>query len=210
MIEPAESLRRVPLIGLIGGIASGKSLVAEELRRLGAAVIDGDQAGHEVLRLPRVKQAVRQRWGEKVFDADGEVRRAAVASIVFAAPPEGPKELEFLEQLTHPLIGELLARQVTDLAADSRTRALVLDAPLMVEAGWVRLCDVVLFVDASREIRLSRARQRGWSEGEFDAREGVQEALSVKRELADVVIDNSGSPEATAAQLERFWRDHIG
>lgn len=210
MTVSASSPRKLPVIGLIGGIASGKSLVAEQLTALGAAVVDGDRAGHEVLRLPDVKQALRARWGDDVFDADGEVIRANVARLVFADPPDGPRELAFLEQLTHPLIGELLARQAAEHATDRRVRAVVLDAPLMVEAGWVEQCDKVLFVDAPRAVRLERARQRGWSEEDFDAREGAQETLTVKRQFADVVIDNSGSPEATGAQLERFWRDHIG
>ena len=81
----------------------------------------------------------------------------------------------------------------------------VLDAPVMFKAGWEKLCDKILFVDAPRELRLARALRRGWSEADFDARESAQESLDVKRSHADVILDNSSSPEHAYAQVQRFW-----
>ena len=86
----------------------------------------------------------------------------------------------------------------------------MLDAPLLVEAGWDRFCDALVFVDAPRDRCGWRGPSRGWSEEEFAAREGAQESLDSKRRRADVVIDNSGSPEETQAQVERFWHSLIG
>ncbi len=197
------------VIGVLGGVASGKSLVAAELVRLGAGLLDADRAGHEVLRLPRIEAAVRERWGQAVFGPDGHIDRARLAEIVFADPPGGPRERKQLEQLTHPEIGRLLARQAKGLAVSGRAAA-VLDAPLLVESGWDRICERLVFVDSPREARLSRARERGWSEEDFAAREAAQESLDLKRRRADVVIDNSGSPEHTQAQLERFWQSLVG
>jgi dephospho-CoA kinase len=194
------------LIGIAGGIASGKSLVSEELRRLGAVLLDADRAGHELLREPEVKQAIRGRWGEEVFGSDGEIDRGKVAKIVFAPPPKGPEELEYLEQLTHPRIGERLRARVAELARDAATKVAVLDVPLLFEGGWDESCDKVLFVDTPRELRLNRARLRGWTEENFDARERAQVSLDVKRSRADVIIDNSSSPEHAHAQVQRFWR----
>jgi len=193
------------LIGVVGGIASGKSLVSEQLSRLGAEVLDADRAGHEVLGEPEVKQAIRQRWGEAVFGDDGEINRRKVSKIVFVPPPEGPRELAYLEQLTHPRIRERLRVRVAELARGTTTTAAVLDVPLLFESGWDGLCDKILFVDAPRELRLDRARLRGWSEADFDARESVQESIDVKRSRADVIIDNSSSPEHTNVQVQRFW-----
>ncbi len=193
------------LIGVVGGIASGKSLVSEQLSRLGAEVLDADRAGHEVLGEPEVKQAIRQRWGEAVFGDDGEINRRKVSKIVFVPPPEGPRELAYLEQLTHPRIRERLRVRVAELARGTTTNAAVLDVPLLFESGWDGLCDKILFVDAPRELRLDRARLRGWSEADFDARESVQESIDVKRSRADVIIDNSSSPEHTNVQVQRFW-----
>jgi dephospho-CoA kinase len=197
------------LIGVLGGVASGKSLVARLLGRLGAGLLDADEAGHLVLRLPRIKDAIRRRWGEEVFDGDGHVDRARLARIVFADPPEGPRERKLLEQLTHPEIGRLLADQAEAMAS-AGTKVAVLDAPLLLESGWDRLCSTLVFVDAPREVRLTRALARGWSEEDFAAREDVQESLDRKRERADVVVDNSGSPEQTQAQIEQFLQSLIG
>src|SRR5258708_39823979 len=80
------------ILGLLGGVASGKSMVAEMFRQLGAGVLDADKAGHEVLRLPAVRAAIGGRWGKDVIGADGEVDRRALAKILFAPPPHGPPE----------------------------------------------------------------------------------------------------------------------
>ncbi len=197
------------IIGLLGGVASGKSLVARQFTELGAAVLDADRAAHAVLRLPHVESAARQRWGAEVFGADGRIERARLARIVFATPPHGPQEREYLEKLTHPEIGRMLRREAEVLAASGRVAAM-LDAPLLLEAGWDRFCDALVFVEVPRGLRLERALARGWSEEEFDAREGVQETLDLKRSRADVIIDNSGSPEETRRQVEQFWRCLIG
>lgn len=206
-IDSAAALRQtdLPIIGLVGGIASGKSVVAAELKRLGAAVLDADKAGHDVLALPAVVEAIRQRWGAKAFDDQDRVDRRVVGQIVFEPGPGGRQELEFLEQLTHPRIGELLMRQVAEMQ-EKGARALVLDAPVMEKSGWNGLCDRIVFVDAPRDVRLARARQRGWSEEEFVAREGAQESLEQKRERADVIIGNAGSLAETRAQVERWWQ----
>lgn len=197
------------IIGLLGGVASGKSLVAGQFAESGAALLDADRAGHEALCLPHVESAVRQRWGADVFGADGRIQRARLARIVFAPPPQGPRERKHLEELTHPEIGRMLRRRADEFAASGCTAA-VLDAPVMLEAGWDRLCDALVFVDVPREIRLSRAMARGWSEEEFAAREGAQESLDLKRSRAEVIIDNSGSPEETRRQVEQAWRRLIG
>lgn len=200
------------IIGIVGGVASGKSLVADSLKALGAGVLDGDRAGHKVLEEPEVRAAIHRRWGDQVFTtATGEadrsslsVDRKALAKIVFAPPPDGPRELEHLEQLTHPRIRAMLEFQAAELA-ERGMEAAVLDAPVLMKAGWDSLCEKIVFVDAPREIRLARARERGWSDEEFQRREDAQKSLDVKRSRADVVIDNSASPESTQAQLEKFW-----
>ena len=197
------------VIGILGGVASGKSLVAGELARLGAGVLDADRAAHDVLRMPEIETAARKRWGGAVFGSDGRIDRARLAQVVFADPPGGPQERRYLEQLTHPEIDRLLAEQRKRLEASGRAAA-VLDAPLLLEAGWDKLCDALVFVDAPRGVRLARASARGWSEMDFTAREGVQESLDAKRARADVVVDNSGSLEQTRGQIERLWQSLIG
>jgi dephospho-CoA kinase len=195
-------------LGLLGGVASGKSLVASQLAHLGAVVLDADRAGHEALRLPRVEEAVRRRWGADVFGPDGHVDRSKLAKIVFAAPPNGQRERKYLEQLTHPEIGRLIEGQIASIPQE--TPLAVLDAALMFEAGWDKLCEKFVFVDVPRGVRLARALARGWTENDFAAREGAQESLEFKRRRADVIIDNAGSPEHTHIQVERLWRSLVG
>jgi len=197
------------VIGILGGVASGKTLVAGELARLGAGLLDADRAAHEVLRMPDIEAAARERWGGDIFGPEGRIDRARLARIVFADPPAGPRERKYLEQLTHPEIGRLLAREAERLEAAGRAVA-VLDAALLLESGWDKLCDMLLFIEAPRGLRLARALERGWSEADFAAREGAQESLGAKRESADVVLDNSGSAEQTRAQVERFWHSLVG
>jgi dephospho-CoA kinase len=197
------------IIGITGGVASGKSAVAEQFRRLGAGVIDADRTGHEVLRLAKVEQAVRQRWGSKVFGPDGRIDRARLARIVFAPGPEAETERKYLEQLTHPEIAQSVLRQAEAMVA-AGVDIIIVDAALLLEAGWDRWCEKIIFVEAPRETRLSRAVDRGWKKEDFEVREGVQESLDQKRASADVIIDNSGPPQRTQAQVERFWASLVG
>jgi len=201
--------QHVPTIGILGGVASGKSLVAGMFVDLGAGLLDADRAGHEALGLPAVEAKARQRWGEAVFGPDRRIDRGKLAEIVFSPPPEGPVEREFLEQLTHPEIARLLARRAEELAA-AGTPLVLLDAPLLLEAGWDKLCEKLIFVDAPREERQRRAKARGWSMEEYAARENAQMSVDVKRDRADVIVDNSGSPEQTRTQVQRVWQSLIG
>ena len=192
-------------IGVVGGVASGKSQVANCLVELGCLRLDGDLIGHEVLHDTEVKAMLRDRWGAKILTADGEVNRRVVAGIVFSDDPErSAAQLEFLESVTHPRIAERLAARL----AEARRQGLpgvVLDAAVMMKAGWDKLCDHIVFVDVPRSIRLQRALQRGWTEEQFLARESSQLTLSAKRERADTTIDNSGSLEETFQQVQGLW-----
>lgn len=194
------------LIGIVGGVASGKSTVASAFAALGAGVLNADRAGHEVLRDSAVKAALRERWGEAVFDAEGSVHRPAVAKIVFAA--EGNQERQFLERLTHPRIDKRLRDEAAELARRGIPVA-ILDAALLYEAGWDKLCDRVLFVEVPREQRLARALTRGWTEADFAAREARQWPVEEKRRLASEIIDNSGPPGELRRQVAGLWQSWL-
>lgn len=197
------------VVGIAGGIASGKSLVAEHLTKLGAVVLDADRAGHAVLCDPDVKAQLRARWGDVVFDGSGEVDRRRVAAIVFAAAPDGPRELAWLESVSHPRIRRRLREQMRRLAESGKEVA-VLDAAVMFKAGWDGLCDYLIFVDTPLEQRIARAKLRGWSEAELRSREDSQLPMAEKQRRADFVINNSATVDATLAQVENLWNslDH--
>jgi dephospho-CoA kinase len=197
------------VIGILGGVASGKSLVSGELARLGAGLLDADRAGHEVLRMPAVMAAARNRWGERIFGDDGQINRKRLAEVVFSPLPDGPQERKFLEELTHAEIGRLLGEQARRMSQSGAVAA-ILDAPLLLEVHWDKFCGKLIFVDAPRELRLRRALARGWSEREFAVRESVQQDVESKRGRADLVVDNSGTPDQTREQVERLWRCLVG
>ena len=196
-------------IGLVGGVASGKSRVAHMLGDLGAGVLDADRAGHDVLETDaEVCQAIRQRWGHAVLTADGRVNRAALARRVFAAGDQAAEDREFLEGLLHPLIKVRLEAQAEKFMAEGRP-AVVFDAPLLLEAGWGPMCDFLVLVEASRAARVARGRLRGWSEEEFDRREAAQWTVDEKRRHADVVLPNDGSEDDLQRVVQQFWNEKI-
>lgn len=195
-----------PVLGLIGGIGSGKSRVAEEFARHGGRVIAGDRLGHEGLSQPDIRDRVLERWGQAILDAHGNVERRKVAAVVFA----DPRELRALEAILFPWIEKRMADDIAAAQEDPSVRFVVLDAAVLLEAGWDRFCDRLVHVEAPREQRSKRiAEQRGWNEKELAARENAQLSLAEKRSRAHAVLDNSGPPEQLhqqVAALLRSWR----
>ncbi len=190
-----------PLIGLTGGIGAGKSTVAKILAGLGCVVADSDALSREALRDPEIRRRLVEWWGEGVLDGSGGIDRAAVARIIFRRPEERAR----LESLIHPWIE---ARRAAMFAqAPPGTVALVIDAPLLLEAGLDARCDAVVFVEAPRDLRLARLRAaRGWDERELALREESQRPLDEKRARSDHVIRNDGDLDALAAEVRRTLR----
>jgi dephospho-CoA kinase len=196
-------------LGLVGGIASGKSVVADCFRDLGALVLDADQAGHEVLREPDIVAALRQRWGDRVVDPAGQISRRAVAQIVFASGNEAEKR--FLEELTHPRIQMRLQQEMAKaLAQTPPPRVAVIDAALLFEAGWDKLCDKIVYIDAPRDARLERAVRRGWSAEQLAAREAAQMPLEEKASRSHILIRNVKTLEYVRDVVRLTWNDLVG
>ncbi|MBM4004047.1 MAG: dephospho-CoA kinase [Planctomycetes bacterium] len=191
------------VVGLVGGIASGKSLVGRQLQSLGAVLIVADQIGHEVLNSPVVRAALVQRWGSGILDASDRIDRREVARRVFG-PGVDANELRFLEQWTHPAIGARIKEELSELAASA---VVVLDAPLLLKAGWDTFCDGLVFVEVEQSLREARAMQRGWTVSELHARETAQGSLEEKRQRSRWTIDNSGTQEQTMAQVKGLWQE---
>ena len=193
------------IIGLVGGIASGKSTVAAELERLGATILDADAAAHETINRRDVIAALTDRWGQSILDKAGKIDRRAVAEKVFAGGTAGRQELDFLESIIHPLIRADFQRQLPQLAA-SGCHAAVIDAPLLLEAGWAEMCDEVLFVESPPAKRCSRTKTRNWTDDEFGMREAAQMSIEEKRRKATHVIENSGSLADLREKVEQYWQ----
>lgn len=194
----------IPVIGLIGGVASGKSAVAKGFERLNCAILDGDALGHQVLDEPAVVEAAKRRWGESVIK-DGQLQRQAIATRVFSPQPENRTELEFWESITHPRIGDLLKQEIKKIRAAGQHAGIVLDAAVLLKAGWEKECDFIVFVDAPPAVRLNRALSRGWSASQLREREAAQLSIEEKRRQSDFVIDNSGDLDQTYEQVHEVW-----
>ena len=192
------------VVGLTGGVASGKSFVASCFEELGAHRIDADQVAHEVLEDNSVIEQIVDRWGNGILADDGQINRKRLGEIVFSGPDE--KELDHLESIVHPVIRIRIREQMVQLRESAQVETLVLDIPLLFEGEYDQYCDHVIFVDTDANVRKQRAKLRGWADGELGRRESRQLPVEEKKLRSDVVIDNSGSKESTARQLADFYR----
>lgn len=192
-------------IGLLGGIGSGKSTVAQCFVELGASNVDADQIGHEVLLRDDVREAVKKRWGPSVFDENGWIDRAKLARMVFRNSSDNAQALADLEAITHPKINDELQRRFKQFQTD-QVPLVILDAPVLLKAGWDRFCDHLIFVDCPWVTRVERVAQRGWSADDLKAREAAQTSLELKKARCDHTIDNSIDQEHVRRQVRDLWR----
>ena len=192
-------------VGLTGGLASGKSLVAGMLRELGAAVVDADRIAREVLAPggPAYADVVRE-FGPQIVAADGTIDRKRLGARIFADPAARQR----LNALTHPHIRRRMVEEAAQLAALPETRAIVFDVPLLLDTTDGRDLDLdgIVVVAAPDALRLDRLAARdAFPAEEARRRLAAQVPLAEKVARADWVIDNSGTREATRAQVERLW-----
>jgi len=168
------------------------------------AVIDADQLGHQVLQLPTVKERLLQRFGSTIFDSQGDISRSSLGRLVFGEDTNAIQARHDLEAIVHPEIRKLAEQSIRDLRQQQQVELIVLDAAVLLEAGWKDACDLVVFVDTPEADRIARVQaNRGWSAEELAKREASQWPLPRKRAAADAVIDNSKSVDETARQLEQ-------
>lgn len=185
------------ILGLAGGIGSGKSAVAALLGELGFVVSDSDAGARAVLEKPEVVRELAAAFGRGVLDGDGRPDRRAIADAVFG----DAAKRRTLEGIVHPRLHEERALLI-EAARAKGTAGVVIDAPLLFEAGVDGECDAVIFVDTPRELRLRRVTQgRGWAEDELARREAAQMPLSEKRARCQAVVANDDDHDALRARV---------
>ncbi|HXG04984.1 MAG TPA: dephospho-CoA kinase [Candidatus Binatia bacterium] len=189
------------LVGLTGGIATGKSTVSALLRALGCVVIDADQLARDVVEPGQpALEAIRREFGPEVIRPDGTLDRPRLGAIVFA---DGARRRR-LEEITHPAIRRRFLDHLERLAAEGYRGIVVFDAPVMIESGSHRMMDRLVVVVAGEETQIARLMARdGLSREEALRRVRSQMPVSEKARLAHYVIDNSGDRAATEAQVRR-------
>jgi dephospho-CoA kinase len=193
----------VLLVGLTGGIGSGKSTVARLLEKRGAVVFDADLLAREAVEPGTPGHAaVIERFGADVLAPGGELDREALASVVFA----DPSARRDLEQIVHPEVRRLFA-EGSEAFRDT-DRVVVFSAPLLVETGMHTAFEILVVVSATVATQIERLmRQRGMSEASIRARIDAQAPLEDKAAAADLLVENEGTLDELESQVERLWND---
>ncbi len=190
-------------IGLTGGVGSGKSTVARLLANRGALVIDADAIAREVVAPGEPALAeIAATFGGEVLTPDGHLDRPALAALVF----NDDSAREALNAITHPRIG---ARSAELLATAEPGQVIVHDVPLLVENNLAAAYDLVVVVEAERDVRLARLADRGMPRDEAVRRMASQATDEQRREVADVVIANNGDLASLAVKIDQLWSERI-
>ncbi len=207
----APSYKTPVVIGIVGGIASGKSEVTRVLGTMNATIISADKIAHRVLYEPDVIDALKKIFGNSILlqgastSVDlSEIDRKKLASMVFGDSAEKQAMRKRLEEIVHPRIRQLAKSELESLSRESSSQMIILDAPLLIEGGWLPYCNRVLFVDSPDDMRKQRAMQRGWTAKEWHDRESAQLSLAEKRKYATDLILNGGTIEQLHQQVVDF------
>lgn len=192
------------IIGLTGGIASGKSTVSKKLARLGAAIIDADCIAREIVEPGQTAWAqIVAYFGKDILLQDGTIDRKKLGRHIFSDAEKRHK----LEEITHPEIRTRIRRELA-VAREAGRAVAVLDIPLLIEAGWMDMVQQLWLVYIERDIQLERLMRRdNLTAQEAEQRLAAQMSLEDKRKFADVIIDNGGPPEDTEAQIMKAWEE---
>ena len=187
-----------PVIGILGGMYSGKSTVTAELAKLGCAVIDADSISHQLLDEKDVRAKVVRVFGKEILDDKGKIDRSALANRVFG----DPAKLETLTGILHPLVMARVEQLITQYGPQPAVRAIALDIPLLLEVGWEKRCDHIIFVDCAPPTRLERAKKTGVFEADqLKIRENLQISLDKKKRIADNIVDNNSDLSGLSKQI---------
>lgn len=193
--------KKKPIIGILGGIGSGKSAAAAEFAKLGCVVISADKIAHELLDTPDVYNGVINLFGHGIVNAAGKIDRKKLADIVF----NNPESLTSLNRIIHPLVLARTEELIEQYRGRADVKAIVLDIPLLAEVGWDKRCDELVFVDCKEEIRAQRARKTGVDERQLKLRENFQISLDKKASLTDNIVDNNSGFSSLAKQVANIF-----
>ena len=193
------------IIGLVGGIACGKSTASGILGRMGAEIIDADEITHAELDKPRTIQMAKEAFGPNIMEK-GRIVRTRLAEEAFA----DAESLKKLTDIVHPPVIEAVNARIRKLDSTPGKKAVVLEAALLMESGLDKICDHVIYIYCGLNQRLWRAKKnRLWGTSELKRREKFQILLQDKRTASTYEINNNLSFEYTRREVERFWNEHV-
>lgn len=203
-----SAVRSVPVVGIVGGVGSGKSSVVRHVSGLKLFVIDADRLAHDLLAVPEIRRQICAHFGDEILAPDGQVDRRNLAMRVFGDSDTQLDARKKLESILHPAIR--LETEELIQSVSQETDVVILDAALLLEAGWGKRCDALIFIDTPLAIRQQRVRSnRNWSADELTRRESAQWPVERKQTFAEFTVDNSGTIEESARQMELLLRQII-
>jgi dephospho-CoA kinase len=194
---------RKPIIGILGGIASGKSTVARQFAKLGCRLIDADAIAHELLDSQPVRERIVAAFGPEILDSGRKIDPKKLAGVVFV----DADKLAFLNAILHPLVLERAEKMIEQAGRQNEIRAIVLDVPLLVEVGWAERCDRLIYVNCDEKIRVDRAKEAGLDENQLKMRENFQISLDKKVRLADNTIENNSDFSTLVRQVADIFSE---
>jgi dephospho-CoA kinase len=196
-----------PVIGILGGIYSGKSTVAAEFAKLGCGVVDADEIAHELLETDSVKKEVINSFGARISDSKGKVSRKALAEIAFSSK----NNATLLNNIIHPKVLKCVEQLIKQYQSNPDVKAIVLDMPLLLEVDWAKKCDKLIFIACDDEERFKRATKVGLlDENQLKVRENFQISLDKKAAIADNTLNNNSGFSALAKQVSDIFSYIMG
>ena len=193
-----------PILGLLGGIGSGKSTVAGIFTRLGALVLDADRIVRDLFLDPEVRRELKKKFGEKIFLENKQLDRAGLADRIF----ENESDRAAIHEIIHPRVRARIKACIAEARVTSPEKVIVLDIPLLLGSKLRALCDLLVMVSASDRVRVERVDEtRNWDKKELLRREACQPSIEEKEKAANVFIENNGTLEALSSKVEAVYKN---
>ncbi len=200
--------KHAPVVGIVGGIGAGKSALTRfASEQMQVAVVDADSIGHQALRIPELKERILEAFSDVVSDpssilVDGQINRQVLGALVWGADPISRERRTTLEQIVHPWMVERFSELFQEYQQSGQCDVILFDAAILLEAGWDKLCDAVIYIECADATRLQRvSQQRGWNNEQLWIREQSQWPLETKKAQASLIIDNNQPLEVSGREF---------
>ena len=190
-------------VGLTGSIGTGKSTVSKIFQKLGAYVIDADKVVHGFLQDEKVKEEIKQVFGDDIFDSSGNIDRKKIARIIFNNPEMKKK----LEGILHPKVRQQIEHFIKKVYEKDKNAVIIAEIPLLIETGLYKNYDKVIVVYAPKDLQLKRLLNKGFSEEEALSRINSQMDIEEKLKYADIFIENTGSLEELEEKVKKVYEN---